>query len=103
MTRNERSALAMMLLVCIILPLGGCSKPPQMPADGRNLIGSLRTAVSAKRKDWLEENAKLIEKKHSDGKLSDEQFAEFESIVAEARSGDWAAAEKETIRLEQAQ
>jgi hypothetical protein len=102
MTSNSLFGLTMALLLGVPL-VGGCSKPPQMPADGRNLIGSLRTAVSAKRKDWLDENAKLIEKKHSDGKLNDEQFAEFESIVAEARNGDWAAAETEVIRLEQAQ
>jgi hypothetical protein len=101
MTSNKRGALAIVLL--FVLLVGGCSKPPQMPADGRNLIGSLRTAVSAKRKDWLEENAKLIKKKHSDGKLNDEQYAEFESIIADARDGNWSAAEKETIRLEQAQ
>ena len=39
----------------------------------------------------------------SEKKLTDEQFAEFESIIADARNGDWSAAEKEAIRLEQAQ
>jgi hypothetical protein len=102
MTSNSRYALAIVLLFGAPL-VGGCSKPPQMPADGRNLIGSLRTAVSAQRKDWLEENAKLVEKKRSEKKLTDEQYAEFQSIIADARNGNWSAAEKETIRLEQAQ
>jgi hypothetical protein len=102
MTSNNRCTLAIVLLFGIS-PLGGCAKPPQMPADSRNLIGSLRTAVSAQRKDWLVENAKLVDKKRSEKKLTDEQYAEFESIISDARNGDWPAAEKEAIRLEQAQ
>ena len=102
MKSPNRRALAVVLLVGGLL-IGGCSKPPQMPADSRNLIGSLRTAISAQRKDWLEENAKLVEKKRSESKLTDEQYAEFEAIIADARDGNWATAEKEVIRLEQAQ
>jgi hypothetical protein len=102
MTPNNLSALTMVLLFGVPL-VGGCGNRPQMPVDSRNLIGSLRTAVSAQRKDWLEENAKLVDKKRSDKKLTDEQYAEFEAIIADARNGDWSAAEMEVIRLEKAQ
>jgi hypothetical protein len=83
--------------------IGGCSQPPQIPSDSRGLIGSLRTAVSAKRKDWLEENAKLVEEKHAQKKLSDEQYQEFESIISLGREGKWSDAESEAVRLEKAQ
>jgi hypothetical protein len=72
-------------LLTIALALSGCNKPPQIPPDSRQLIGSLRTAVSAKRKDWLETNAKLVEEKHSQNKLTDEQYQELEVIITLAR------------------
>ena len=72
-------------------------------ADSRPLIGSLRTAVSAKRKDWLETNAKLVEQKHSQNKLTDEQYQELETIISLGREGKWADAEQETLRLAEAQ
>ena len=85
------------------MALGGCSRAPQIPADSRGLIGSLRTAVSAQRKDWLEQNAKLVEEKHAQSKLTDEQYQEFESIIALGREGKWADAESEAVRLAKAQ
>jgi hypothetical protein len=93
--------LAWLLLATLLI--AGCSKPPQIPSDSRKLIGSLRTAVSAQRKDWLETNAKLVEQKHSQNKLTDEQYQELESIIALGREGKWADAERETLRLAEAQ
>ncbi len=90
-------------LLIAALILAGCSKLPQIPPDSRQLIGSLRTAVSAKRKDWLETNAKLVEEKHSQNKLTDEQYQELEAIIALAREDKWADAEKEAIRLAEVQ
>jgi hypothetical protein len=81
----------------------GCSKPPQIPPDSRSLIGSLRTAVSAQRNDWLETNAKLVEQKHAQNKLTDEQYQELEAIISLGREGKWADAERETLRLAEAQ
>jgi hypothetical protein len=91
------------LLVLVVPLVSGCNKPPQVPADASQLIGSLRTAISAQKKDWLEANAKLVEEKHKQDKLTDEQYAEFESIISEARGGNWSAAEKEVLRFAQAQ
>ncbi len=83
--------------------IAGCSKPPQMPKSSWKFVGSLRTAVAAKKTDWLEENAKLIDEQRKKNELSDEQYAEFQSIIVPARDGDWETAEKEAIRLEKAQ
>jgi hypothetical protein len=100
MTNSHRP---LVLLLSAILAFSGCSKPPQIPPDSRQLIGSLRTAVSAKRRDWLETNAKLVEQKHAQNKLADEQYQELEAIIALAREDKWADAEKEAIRLAEAQ
>ncbi len=100
MTCNSRPLAC--ALACV-LAIGGCSRPPQVPSDSRGLIGSLRTAVSAQHKDWLEQNAKLVEEKHVQHKLTDEQYQEFESIISLGREGKWSDAESEALRLEKAQ
>ncbi len=99
--RFQTNPLALLLLAAVALT--GCSKPPQIPADSRQLIGSLRTAVSAKRTDWLETNAKLVEQKHSQNKLTDEQYQELETIISLGREGKWADAEHEAVRLAEVQ
>jgi hypothetical protein len=99
--RLQTNPLALLLLAAV--SLAGCSKPPQIPPDSRQLIGSLRTAVSAKRNDWLETNAKLVEQRHSQNKLTDEQYQELETIISLGRDGKWADAEQETLRLAEAQ
>jgi len=63
----------------------------------------LRTAISARRSDWLEENAKVASLRHAADELNDEQFAAFESIISQARGGNWADAESEVIRFAKAQ
>jgi hypothetical protein len=101
--RLIRSRTVAAALLASFMMMAGCSKPPQMPKSSWNIIGSLRTAVSAKNNDWLEQNAKLIEQQRAKHELSDEQYAEFESIVADARQGNWDAATKEVLRLEHGQ
>jgi hypothetical protein len=83
--------------------LVGCGGPPQVGAGNYRLIESLRTAISARRSDWLEENAKLASQRQAAGDLNEEQFAAFESIIAQARDGNWTDAENEVIRFAKAQ
>ncbi len=85
-----------------LVALVGCERP-QVGANNYRLIESLRTAISARRGDWLDENVKLISQRHASGEMNDGQFAAFESILALARGGDWAGAETEVIRLAKAQ
>jgi hypothetical protein len=82
--------------------LTGCGRP-QVGANNYRLIESMRTAISARRADWLDENVKLISQRHASGEMNDEQFGAFESILALVRGGDWAGAESEVIRLAKAQ
>ena len=86
-----------------LMTLAGCERPPQVGANNYRFTESLRTALSTRRNDWLEQNAKLISERHTSGEMNDEQFAAFESILALARGGDWARAETEVILLGKAQ
>ena len=69
----------------------------------RRLIESLRTALSARNTEWLAANWKLIEKAHTDGSMDDAEFSRFKEIVDIARSGEWADAEEQVVKLAKGQ
>jgi hypothetical protein len=81
----------------------GCSRPPQVTGENRQIIVSLVTAVSAHNSEWLEQNAKLIEKERAAGKLSDAEYKSFSAIVSQAQAGDWKSAETAAYALREAQ
>ena len=83
--------------------LAGCNGPPQIDRQNRRLIQSLRTAVSARKVDWLDQNSVLVEKRRTEGLLAGDQYDALKSIIDLARAGDWAAAEAEVIRLAKSQ
>ncbi|MFO7901532.1 MAG: hypothetical protein ACQESR_18525 [Planctomycetota bacterium] len=85
-----------------LLALPGCGKPQAAPRN-RALISSLRTAVNTQNAEWLEKNATIVEKRHAAGKMSDEEYGEFQSIIAAAREGQWEKAEQQTIAFQKAQ
>ncbi|MBI3837202.1 MAG: hypothetical protein HY288_04615 [Planctomycetia bacterium] len=91
---------------CIVISstfVVGCYRPPQVGPDNYRLVQGLRTAISARRGDWLEAAAKLASERHASGDLNDEQFAALEAIIAQARDGQWQDAEHDVIRLAKAQ
>ena len=88
-------------LALAVMAMTGCG-PPAVAPGNRELVGSLRTAVSAKNTEWLEANAKLVDERREKGELSDAELAEFSTIIQAARAGDWAAAQKQVIALEKA-
>jgi hypothetical protein len=92
-----RGLLMGLLVVC------GCGGPPQVGANNYRLIDSLRTAVSARRSDWVEDNANLITQRRAAGKMSDETWATFQAIIDLARGGNWADAQSGVIRLAKVQ
>jgi hypothetical protein len=89
--------------VLAIAVAAGCGHEPQVAPSNRRLIESLRTAVSARKIEWLETNSKLVEERRQAGELSDQEYAAFSSIVARARAGDWKGAQSEAINLANAQ
>ncbi len=96
--RNAKFALAAGALL-----VAGCGGPPQVGADNLRLVDSLRTAISARRGDWLEENAQRVAERHEAGQMDDKQFAAFEAIIAQARAGEWPQAEVAVVDLAKAQ
>jgi hypothetical protein len=76
---------------------------PQIAAANRQLVASLRTAVSARNKQWLEINAQLVNERHKQQTLSDAEFEVLQAIISQARGGDWQGAEKRLIKLSKAQ
>lgn len=80
----------------------GCGYPNAEPAN-QELTVSLRTALSARNEEWLTANESIIDKRHADKQMGDAIHAVFRAIIAQARSGDWAGAERETLQFQRAQ
>lgn len=88
--------------VLALLTLSGCNDPQLQPAN-QQLSASLRTALSARNSEWLEQNATLIAERHQSGEMSEEEFQALQSIVQQAREGQWAEAEQAVVELQRAQ
>ncbi len=97
----QRSSLASLLL-CGILWTIGCGKP-QLEPHNIHLTASLRTAISTRNADWLAQNIEEIESRRTDGQMGEQEYAALMSIISKAQSGDWEAAEYETLALQKAQ
>jgi len=91
------------LLLCMSVLTNGCGGPPQVGLSNHRLVHGLRTAVSARRTDWLDSSAQLAAERHAEGELNDAAFAAIESIVAKARDGQWEDAQSEVLALAKAQ
>jgi hypothetical protein len=89
----------------VIVAVAGCGETRTAHFSPRNyrLLQALRTAVSARKSDWLEQTAKLIEHRHETRELADEEFAALGLVVAQARRGEWTKAESDLMKLIKAQ
>ena len=101
-TRIPRDGYLFALLIMGLFILNGCGRS-QLEADHRHLIKALRTAVSAKNVQWLEQSAEKLRREHEAGRLSDEGHALLHRVIADARGGDWQAASSELKKLARAQ
>lgn len=100
---NRRRVAWCLVWIAVVMSLDGCSRPTQLGASNLRLLAGLRTAISSRRGDWVQNTAKLITERHAAGELTDEQSAALEEIVTMANKGQWAEAESAVIRLEKAQ
>jgi hypothetical protein len=98
----KRSASLVLALLLGAAALAGCSRP-QVEPDNLHLIASLRTALSARNTQWLQQNAELINERHRQGKLSDKAHREFVAIIEKAEHGNWQEAEEDTLAFQRAQ
>lgn len=86
----------------LLLLVTGCGYPVAEPGNMR-LISTLRTALSARNEQWLQANEDLINTRHEQGEMRDEEYEAFQSIIQQAREGDWASAEREAVKFQRAQ
>lgn len=92
-----------LLLGAGLLPAGGCGGPPQAAPANQRLISSLRTALSAQKLDWLEQNVQEIESRKAAGQMSDVEHQAFQAIIAKAKAGEWKEAEVDAVEFQKAQ
>ena len=92
-----------LLLGAVLLPAGGCNRPPQAAPANQRLISSLRTALSAQKPDWLEQNVTEIESRKTAGQMSDVEYQAFQAIIAKAKAGQWREAEEDAVEFQKAQ
>ena len=70
-------------------------EPSARELKNRQEFEALLTAISLRNKAELERDAQRIVARHQAGELSDAGLADLESIIAKARTGNWAGAERE--------
>jgi hypothetical protein len=104
MNRKQNVAQARIAIVFVLLAIcgAGCG-PPRAAPQNLPLIASLRTALSAQNQEWLEQNAKILDERRGAGQVSDQEFAEFQSIIEKARADQWKEAETQAIAFQKAQ
>ncbi|CAN5711600.1 hypothetical protein BH23PLA1_BH23PLA1_17420 [soil metagenome] len=99
-----RSLVAVLILGALVASLPtGCSRPPQVPREHRELILRLATATSAQNPEWLEGAAEEVEDLRAAGELSEAEDRAFTSIIETARAGDWERARRASYSLRDAQ
>ena len=94
---NDRPGVAM--LAGCLLTLAGCGEPSPRELKNRQEFEALLTAVSLKNKVELEKDAKRSDDRHAARELSDARYEDLQGIVAKARSGDWAGAERQAYEF----
>ena len=98
-TRLQKIGCCLGLLLLLVT---GCGYPVAEPGNMR-LISTLRTALSARNEQWLQANEELVKSRREQGEMRDEEFEAFQSIIQQARDGDWASAEREAVKFQRAQ
>lgn len=104
MNRNALAAMSgVVLLVASYWLYGLWSRPPVVEYDNLRYIQLLRTAVSAKNATWLAGVEKAINQRRDENALSQAEDRHFRRIIDQAKSGDWANADRACFEFEQAQ
>lgn len=87
------------LLACLLLPGCGLTGHSEEELQNRKVLDAILTAVTMKNRKELEADAKLLESRHAEGHVSHKIFQTLVEIIARARTGDWATAEKRLYEL----
>jgi len=104
MSQRAAAILLAGLVCCVGVAVWWFWPAPAVVAfDNLKYIQLLRTACSSQRVDYLEGVERAILQRREQGMLSDPEWAEFQKILATARTGNWRQADLDALRLEQAQ
>ena len=102
--RWRRGRAAAAVLAAAVLLIGdGCNRVQQFDPAHRRLLEQLRTAVSARRSDWVDATARVANKQHDSNQLSDTEYAAVITIIEMTHAGQWAEANKAALELERGQ
>ena len=104
--RGMQLAAAIALLT--LLPLAsliGCGKAPQISGNKKALkaADALLTAVSAQSPSLLDQCEATLSALRADDELPQTAYEYLQSVVAEARTGDWVSARRRLVKLIKAQ
>lgn len=90
------------LILLMAALLAGCGYPQAEP-ENLMQITKLRTALSARNEEWLRMNEEQIAQRHAANEMSQANFDAFQTIIGQARNGDWAGAERAVVDFQRAQ
>ncbi|MBS0205563.1 MAG: hypothetical protein JSS49_21885 [Planctomycetes bacterium] len=90
---NRRTAILSLLILT-----AGCGVQ-QIQSTNRHLMFKLRSALSSKKPDWLDEVIRQIDEHQFKGDLSAAEYAAFQPIIKQARAGNWTAAQRAAFAL----
>lgn len=79
------------------------TQPPAVEFNNLKYIQLLSTAVSSRKPELVDKVELAIRLRHSESKMSADELAHFERIMATARSGRWEDADRETYDFAAAQ
>jgi hypothetical protein len=79
----------------LALLAAGCRGPTSEERDNRRVLDAILTAITIKNARLLEDNARRAKDRHDAGQLTDDEYEGIAAIIARARGGDWAGAEKD--------
>lgn len=89
-------------LICLLVFLQGCRKPTESARDNRRLMDAILTAVSTKNTKELRLDEQLLESRHEQKELNDDDFMTLKTAISKASSGAWQEAEADLYRLREA-
>jgi hypothetical protein len=92
--------LAGLLLAAALVWRPGCRHYPQITSpQGMQLVKLLYTACNTRDLNRLESAEKQLAAIKLEGKISASEIVSFEAIIAQAKRGEWAQAEKASFRF----
>lgn len=83
------------VMISLLLPLGGCGRPPQIGADKEvfKAVDALYTAVGLRDAKLVVQCHEQLTRLEKDGKLPRNALSALDRIVAQTKEGNWETAQ----------